>query len=125
MTLMERMVTSRHERTPDDDRTPGCVCCGSAHVGIFNSAYVMLQGQWCINPELGAEMFVLSPDVNVEFFNLPNGQRAMVLEVNKKKPAAACIHEECLDTAVSTMRFYGVEDEIDDEADDEVFTTHP
>jgi hypothetical protein len=103
----------------NDDTTPGCKICGDEHVGVVQPAYVMLRGCYMVPPSLGHEVFVLDPELGAEFFKLPNGQHAIILDVNKRKPASCIAHEECVALAIDALDTVGPVGPEDHEDDDD------
>jgi hypothetical protein len=105
----------------NDETTPACKICGDEHIGLLTPAYALLRGSYMIPPSLGHEVFVLDPELGAEFFKLPNGQHAIILDVNKRKPASCIAHEVCVRLAIEaldTVGPAGVEDYVDEDDDE-------
>lgn len=103
--------------TDDDELTPACALCGQHHIGTGDTAVICLQGTWHYSPTYEAPMFVLNPDVVMTIVELPNGQLALVTDVENSTHMQH-MHDSCLDQLANEVFFDDEEDE--DEEDEEL-----
>jgi hypothetical protein len=103
-----------------DKTTPGCRFCGEAHIGVHTDSALMLRGTYVFSEELGHELFVLDPDVKLVQFELPNGQPALVVDMDRPEIAAAT-HIDCIERILIDVGLEEADDEEEenDELDEE------
>lgn len=95
---------------------------------------LMLRGSYGFSAELGCEVFMLDPACDLEFFKMPNGMTAVVVDVRAGLDAAVVAHDECVDMAIGKAKllialeedeFANVEviDEDDDDDEENNYST--
>lgn len=106
------------QRMENDETTPACRICAAPHVGVLTPCYLGLRGSYIFSPELGCEVFALDPSVAIEFFKLPNGQTAVVVDMNPKLRVTGAAHEDCVETASAKLEMtidFNEEDDLDND----------
>lgn len=97
-----------------DHLTPSCHFCCEEHVGMHQDTALLLTGAFAYNPDTGTAMFILSPDTDVGFVQLANGQMAIVADAGK---GVAAVHAECVSSVLHEL---GAEDDDLEDIDDDV-----
>lgn len=113
---------------PADERdaAPRCTCCGGLvepMVGPYqmpDDAFVALKGQWMMLPQFSAPVFVIDPDTDPVIVDLPNGQKAII--VDDENTPHRHMHAVCMDAMVNEeleARMYADQfyDDFEDEDD--------
>lgn len=93
----------------DDAMTPQeCIACGDGPIGVTEDALLILRGQWLPSHEFDTPIFVLDPDTRLQVFELPNGQLALLSDIERGPTVHA--HKECFEQLI--------QEQLDEETDD-------
>jgi hypothetical protein len=97
------------------DISPACDLCGQEHIGMRQKSELMLSGEWHIDMENDVPVFVLDKDIEMAVRQLPNGQLALV--INVEGPVKA-LHTECYSELTNELYSDG-DDIFDPDTDDD------
>jgi cold shock CspA family protein len=126
MTFEERLrklMGPNAMRMKHDEVTPPCLICEDPHAGVLTPCYLLLRGNYVFSPQHGAEVFVFDPELQVEFFELQNGQKACFVDVNQRKKTAAIIHDDCAENLQKKLQMLAnyemYPEDMEDDEDEE------
>ncbi len=71
---------------------------------MLDDATLIIKGQWMPNKDLQEPIFILDPDVPLKFVQLPNGQYALVAELEGTMAGVVQnMHDDCLERLLADL----------------------